>query len=99
MNGKRRTLRASNQRPPTANRNRLLAALPAADYQRILPMLEVVPLKLKNFLYKPDEPIQYVYFPGGGFCSLVTVLRDGGMVEVATIGREGMVGTYALDGN
>lgn len=33
-----------------------------------------------------------VYFPGGGFASVVTVLKDGGMVEVATIGREGMLG-------
>ena len=37
---------------------------------------------------------------GGGFCSVVTVVKDGGMVEVATIGREGMVGiTAVLDGN
>ena len=36
---------------------------------------------------------------GGGFCSMLTVLEDGGMVEIATIGREGMVGLSAvLDG-
>ena len=85
---------------PPANSNRLLAALPADDYTRIARTLEIVPLKLKDFLHKPGEPIRYVYFPGGGFCSLVTVLEDGGMVEVATIGREGMVGASAvLDGN
>ena len=40
-----------------------------------------------------------MYFPGGGFCSILTVLKDGGMVEVATIGREGMIGVSAvLDG-
>jgi CRP-like cAMP-binding protein len=40
-----------------------------------------------------------VYFPGGGFCSMLTVLEDGSMVEIATIGREGMVGVSAvLDG-
>lgn len=33
-----------------------------------------------------------MYFPGGGFCSIVAVLEDGGMVEVAMIGREGMAG-------
>jgi CRP-like cAMP-binding protein len=36
-----------------------------------------------------------VYFPGGGFCSLVTVLEDGTMVEAATVGREGLVGLSA----
>jgi CRP-like cAMP-binding protein len=51
-------------------------------------------------LHKPGEHVEYVYFPGGGFCSIVTVLQDGSMVEVATVGREGMVGvTAALDGS
>jgi CRP-like cAMP-binding protein len=73
----------------------LLARLPVVDQERLLPALQVVTLKLKDFLYKPGEPTEYVYFPGGGFCSLVTVLRDGSMVEVATIGREGAVGIDA----
>jgi len=95
----KRRLPSANRPPPTGNPNRLLAALPAADYTRILPSLTVVPLKLKNVLHKPGEPIQDVYFPGGGFASVLTVLEDGGMVEVATIGREGMVGASAvLDG-
>jgi CRP-like cAMP-binding protein len=89
----------ANRPPPAGNRNRLLAALPPADYTRILPSLTVVPLKLKDILHKPGEPIRDVYFPGGGFCSMLTVLEDGSMVEVATIGREGMVGISAvLDG-
>jgi CRP-like cAMP-binding protein len=59
----------------------------------------VVPLELKTVLHKPGEPIRDVYFPGGGFCSMLTVLEDGGMVEIATIGREGMVGvSAAVDG-
>jgi CRP-like cAMP-binding protein len=96
---KRHALPSANRPPPTDNPNRLLAALPAADYARILPSLTVVPLKLKTILHKPGEPIRDVYFPGGGFCSMLTVLEDGSMVEVATIGREGMVGVSAvLDG-
>jgi len=89
----------ANRPPPAGNPNRLLAALPAADYARILPSLTVVPLKLKDILHKPGEPIRDVYFPGGGFCSMLTVLEDGSMVEIATVGREGMVGvTAVLDG-
>lgn len=91
---------AINRRPPVAVQNLLLAALPSVDRERLVPTLEVVALKLKDLLHKPGEPIQHVLFPGGGFCSIVTVLEDGGMVEVATIGREGMVGMSAmLDGN
>jgi len=96
---RRAALPSANRPPPTDNANRLLAALPAEDYTRIARDLDVIPLRLKDILHKPGEPIRHVYFPGGGFCSLVTVLEDGRMVEVATIGREGMVGLSAvLDG-
>jgi len=96
---KRRSLPPANRPPPAGNPNRLLAALPATDYTRILPSLSVVPLKLKNILHKPGDPIRDVYFPGDGFCSMLTILEDGDMVEIATIGREGMIGVSAvLDG-
>jgi CRP-like cAMP-binding protein len=84
----------ANRPPPSVNR--LLGSLPPEDYARIVPALELVPLTLKTIIHKPGEPIEHVYFPGGGFCSIVAVLEDGRMVEVATIGREGMVGVSAL---
>jgi CRP-like cAMP-binding protein len=89
----KRRLPTTNRPPPT---NHLLAALPPDDYQRLVPALDVIPLKLKEFLHKSGEPIKHVYFPGGGFVSVVTVLEDGSMVEVATIGREGLLGTSAV---
>src|SRR5882672_10518605 len=90
---------AMNRPPPAAVQNLLLAALPNGDRERLVPTLDVVPLKLKDLLHKPGEHIEYVYFPGGGFLSIVTVLEDGSMVEVATIGREGAIGVMAvLDG-
>ena len=55
---RRAALPSANRPPPTSNPNRLLAALPAADYARILPSLTVVPLKLKEMLHKPGEPIR-----------------------------------------
>ena len=96
----KRPVRSANRPPGQNNRNLLLAALPADEYQRIAQSLDTVPLKLKSLIHRAGDPIEHVYFPGGGFCSMVTVLKDGGMVEVATIGREGMVGiTAVLDGN
>jgi CRP-like cAMP-binding protein len=91
----KRRPQSANRPPPAGNPNRLLAALPAAEYSRILPLLTVVPLKLKQIIHKPGERIRDVYFPGGGFCSMLTLLEDGSMVEIATIGREGMVGVSA----
>jgi hypothetical protein len=38
-----------------------------------------------------------VYFLNGGVASITTVLQDGTMVEVATIGAEGFVGTAACN--
>src|SRR5207247_6051968 len=61
--------------------------------------LGTVPVKLKQLLHKPGEPIDYVYFPGNGFCSLLTALADGRMVEVATVGREGAIGVSAILGD
>ena len=90
--------RANRHPPPSGNANLLLARLPADDYARLMTSLELVPLKLKEFLQKPGEPLQHVYFPGGGYVSVLTALRDGGMMEVATIGREGMVGAFATNG-
>ena len=87
---------SANRPPPQGNRNLLLAALPGKDYRRVARSLDTVPLKLKSLLHRAGDPVEHVYFPGGGFFSMVTELKDGRMVEVATIGREGMVGIAAV---
>jgi CRP-like cAMP-binding protein len=98
-----RTSSPVNRLPPPrgpAVQNLLLAALPLDEYERFAHRLEVIPLKLKQVVHNPGDPVKHVYFPGSGFLSVLTVLEDGCMVEVATIGREGMTGvSAALDGN
>lgn len=81
-------------RPPPVQRspNKLLAALPAPDYRRLLPSLTTGPLKFKQVLHKQGSKIDTVYFPGSGVCSVVNTMSDGRTVEVATIGNEGFVG-------
>src|SRR5919201_5181014 len=80
--------------------NRLLAALPDDAYQRLLPHMRVVPLTLKQVLHRQGLPIRHVYFPNDGVCSFTAVMQNGAMVEVATIGWEGMVGiSIFLGGN
>ncbi|HUS14446.1 MAG TPA: Crp/Fnr family transcriptional regulator [Chloroflexia bacterium] len=73
-------------------RNRLLALLPASSADALLPLLQPLDLPLKYRLYTPDTPIEAVYFPRAGVCSLLTVLADGTAVEVGTVGNEGFVG-------
>jgi CRP-like cAMP-binding protein len=76
--------------------NLLLAKLPPEVYRRISRSLVKVPLVLKSVIHQRGKPIEEVYFPTSGFCSILTVLGDGSMVEVATVGREGMVGVSVI---
>src|SRR5205814_236304 len=86
--------------PPTDGRpkNRLLASLPAEEFQRILPDLQTIPLTVKQVLLKRSDPIRYVFFPNGGMCSVTSMMKDGAAVEVATVGDEGMLGMSAFWG-
>jgi CRP-like cAMP-binding protein len=85
-------------RRPEGPRNRLLALLPSPDLARLQDVMTRVPLTRKQVLHKAGEPIQQLYFPNDGVCSMTTVMSDGRMVEVATIGNEGVVGISALFG-
>lgn len=78
--------------------NRLLAMLPQSDLDRLLPRMRRISLARKQILHKAGERIGEIYFPNGGVCSMTTVMSDGRMVEVATIGNEGIVGISALFG-
>jgi CRP-like cAMP-binding protein len=84
--------------PPFPPVNGLLARLPIGDYQRLLPHFEAVPLVVKDVLYKARAPIDYVYFPNSGIVSAMTIMEDGSAIEVATIGKEGVVGLTAFMG-
>jgi CRP-like cAMP-binding protein len=72
--------------------NQLLDALPAAARDRWFGSLGPSFLDIKTVLFEPGQVIEHVYFPLNGVISLVTALDDGAIVEVATVGNEGMVG-------
>lgn len=72
-------------------RNRLLGALPAPELEKLLPVLESVPLASGTPIYEPNAAITLVYFPISGIISLTSEMAEG-TVEVGTIGREGMTG-------
>lgn len=78
--------------------NRLLAALPAADLGPLLTKLTPATLTTKTVLFEPGQSVSSVHFPLDGIISLVTALEDGGIVEVATVGNEGIVGVPLVPG-
>jgi CRP-like cAMP-binding protein len=78
--------------PGTPKQNHILAALPAADYARLLPDLELVPLPLGKAVYESGGKLDYIYFPTDCIVSLLYVMRDGATAEIAVVGHEGLVG-------
>ena len=78
--------------PYTPKQNHLIAALPAADYKRLLPELEHVPLALGQALYESGSGQAYVYFPTDSIVSLLYVMQNGSSAEIAVVGSEGVVG-------
>jgi CRP-like cAMP-binding protein len=76
-----------------STRNRLLKALPADVYQRILPAVELVPMPLGKVIYESGAKLKHVYFPlPGCIVSMLYVMADGASAEIAVVGDEGIVG-------
>jgi CRP-like cAMP-binding protein len=72
--------------------NQLLAALPPAELQRWLPLLELVDLPLGHVLYESGCALSHVYFPTTAIVSLLYVMENGASAEIAVVGFEGVVG-------
>ena len=83
------------QRPSS---NRILAALPQAEFEALEPHLELVPMALGQMLYEPGSPQRYAYFPTTAIASLHYVTESGASAETAGVGNEGMVGVSIFMG-
>lgn len=78
--------------------NQLLAALSDSDYERLLPDLELMKLPLGWAAYESGSKQSNVYFPTDSVISLIYVIANGGLTEVAVTGNEGMIGIPLLMG-
>jgi CRP-like cAMP-binding protein len=78
--------------PHTPKQNHLLAALPAADFARLLPELELIPMPLGWAVYESGGQMHYLYFPTTSIVSLLYVMESGASAEIAVTGNEGLVG-------
>lgn len=74
------------------HKNRMLAALSHCELRPLQPYFELVPLVRGRVLYEADDSVTRAYFPVSGIVSLVSQLEDGSSVELAAVGREGMIG-------
>jgi CRP-like cAMP-binding protein len=79
--------------------NRLLAALPKNEYQRLEPHLKSVSLPVGEVFYEASEKIETVYFPNKALISLVSTLKNGATTEIALVGGTGIVGLPVILGD
>ena len=78
--------------PHSPKQNHLLAALPTAEFERLAPHLELVPMLLGETLYDPGGQLQHVYFPTTAIVSLLYTMESGASAEIASVGHEGILG-------
>ena len=78
--------------PHSPNQNFLLSALPTAEFARVAPHLELVPMPLGEILFEPGGRLQHAYFPTTSIVSLHYVMESGQSSESAGVGSEGVVG-------
>jgi CRP-like cAMP-binding protein len=91
----------SLRRLPDGSRlhNRILAALPRAEYDRLLQYVTMTTVTTGHTLHAPRVRVENVYFPNSGVFSVTNEMRNGSLVEVATVGREGMLGLSVFFGD
>ena len=72
--------------------NRLLAALPSEEYERLRPGLQQVSFPLGKVVYEFGGQLDYVYFPTTAIVSLLYTMENGASAEMGLTGNDGVVG-------
>ena len=80
------------KRSTTPIGNRLLAALPSEEYERLLPGLQQVSFALGEVVYEFGGHLDYVYFPTTAIVSLLYTMENGSSAEMGLTGNDGVVG-------
>lgn len=84
--------------PRQRGENSLIAVLPPDERATLQAHLTRTPLNTRKILQEPDQPIEQVWFIHSGVMSMISEMEDGGIVEFASVGREGVVGVPILLG-
>ncbi len=79
--------------------NGFLSSLTAADFESIRPHLRTVDLQQEAVLAKVDETLERAYMPHHGVISLMVRLSRGEHVQIAMIGRDSILGSFAALGD
>jgi hypothetical protein len=80
-------------------RNRLLGMLDDDAYRALMPLLRRTRLAARTVVGARGAAAGAVYFPCSCVLSIVTLMRDGTMVETGAVGNEGFAGIDVLLGS
>ena len=72
--------------------NRLLAALPDEEFERLVPTFQQTSFSLGDVLYEFGGRLDYVYFPTSSIVSLLYTMENGATAEMGLTGNDGVVG-------
>jgi CRP-like cAMP-binding protein len=84
--------------PHNPHQNHLLDALPANEFELLLPHLELIEMPLGKVLYESGNELRHVYFPTTSIVSMLYVMEDGASAEIAVVGNEGIIGVALFMG-
>ncbi|MBR1187804.1 Crp/Fnr family transcriptional regulator [Bradyrhizobium sp. AUGA SZCCT0160] len=84
--------------PTTRVGNRLLAALPAADFDLLAPYLRKVSSERDVVLLRSGDQVEQIYFPLSGTIAFIMDMPNGQTVATALVGNEGAVGILSALG-
>jgi CRP-like cAMP-binding protein len=73
--------------------NAILLSIPDNEYNLLQRHLEHIEFPQHHILQEAGAKIEFAYFLNGGMASLVVLTSDGRSVEVAIVGKDGIVGT------
>lgn len=76
--------------------NTLLATLPDDEWRRLSPYVGSMILSKGKLLYEEGDVPRYGYFPASGMASVLATTADGGVMQIATVCRDGFVGIPIL---
>jgi hypothetical protein len=79
-------------RPVDPSKNRLLAALPSHEVERLLPTFQQISFSLGDVVYEFSGHLDYVYFPTTAIVSLLYTMENGATAEMGLTGNDGVVG-------
>lgn len=82
----------------TSLKNKILLAIPEAEYDAVRPHLEPFQFLQQAVLHEPTEKLEFTYFPNCGLISLLIATEDGKTVEAGMVGNEGYAGVASAVG-